>query len=117
MIKLIVCGSRNFYNKELAFFTLDSILLSINRQIIITSGGAEGADHLGELYAKKLSIPLEIYKADWNKHGKAAGPIRNEEMAKVATHCLAFHMNNSRGTKNMIDLALQYGLWTKVINV
>lgn len=47
--------------------------------------------------------------------GKAAGPIRNEEMAKIATHCICF-FNGSRGTANMIENAKKYNLILKIIN-
>ncbi len=48
----------------------------------IVSGNAKGVDAAGERFAKKHGIDLVLFPANWEKHGKAAGPIRNEQMAK-----------------------------------
>lgn len=78
-----------------------------------------GADTLGERFAKENGYPIKYFPADWNKYGKAAGVIRNEEMAKYAAEyededdegiLVAFWDGKSRGTKNMIDNAEKYGL-------
>lgn len=76
-----------------------------------------GADYLGELYAKTRGIQLNRFPADWGKHGKAAGPIRNKEMAEYATHLVAFPSKTSRGTKNMIKLAEENSLEVRVFNI
>ncbi|WP_197026348.1 hypothetical protein [Polaribacter sp. Hel_I_88] len=55
------------------------------------------------------------FPAEWNKFGKAAGPVRNKEMAIYADALIAFWDGKSRGTKNMIQLAKQNGLLLKVI--
>jgi hypothetical protein len=80
----------------------------------IVSGGATGADALGERYAKEHGIKLRRMPAEWKKHGKAAGPIRNREMAEVADGLIAFWDGESRGTKNMIEEAEKRGLKVKV---
>lgn len=74
---------------------------------MIISGGAEGADKLGERYAheryaheRKLSIA--VMNAEWSRLGKAAGPERNERMAQKADACIVFWDGKSRGTLNMI---------------
>jgi hypothetical protein len=72
---------------------------------VVLSGGARGADYLGELWAKENGVPLEIYPAHWAMHGKAAGPIRNREMARHAEALIALWDGKSRGTKDMIDVA------------
>lgn len=53
--------------------------------------------------------------ADWSL-GKRSGYIRNEEMAKIAHACIAFHDGESPGTGHMIDLAKKYNLKLKVVN-
>ena len=85
------------------------------------SGKAKGADTLGEKFASKNNCKIKEFPADWNTYGKAAGPIRNEEMAKYASEgdkgvLFAFWDGKSRGTKSMIDLASRYGLEIHVIN-
>lgn len=88
--------------------------------IEIISGHAPGADALGERFAKSYGYPLTIFPAEWNKYGKAAGPIRNEKMAKYAAEAdrgilVAFPIEESSGTMNMIKLAKQYGLEVNIV--
>lgn len=71
----------------------------------IVSGGALGVDKLGEKFAKKFSIPLKIFLADWKKYDKAAGPIRNREMANYSDALIAIWDGFSNGTANMIEEA------------
>jgi len=77
----------------------------------------EGADKIGEDWAKKYGIPIEPYPADWNRLGKMAGPVRNRAMALYATHCICFWNGKVKGsgTKNMIDEATAAGLHLKVV--
>ena len=49
----------------------------------IVSGKARGVDSCGEYWAKGKNLPIMPFPADWDKHGKAAGPIRNKHMADV----------------------------------
>lgn len=61
-------------------------------------------------------ITQEVYHPEWDKHGKAAGPIRNQEMADASpTHCLAFHDGSSPGTADMIEKARWADCKVKVI--
>ena len=83
--------------------------------VIIVSGHASGVDSLGEKFAADHNLQCELYPADWDKHGKAAGPIRNAEMAEVADALIAFWDGQSRGTKSMIDLARKKGLQVAIV--
>ena len=82
----------------------------------IISGTARGADRLGERYAKEFGIELSKKPADWDKYSKAAGYIRNTEMAKEADALIAFWDGNSRGTMRMIKIAKGKNLKIKVVN-
>ena len=119
MKKVIIAGGRDFDD----YLSLDDFVCRClgeipggfqDMDIQIISGGAKGADSLGERFAKDENIPLIKFPANWNKHGKAAGPIRNKQMAETGDILIAFWDGNSRGTKNMIDLALEYGLETHI---
>ncbi len=76
----------------------------------VISGAARGADRLGERWAEQHGIPIERYPADWDEYGKAAGHIRNKEMAECADALIALWDGTSRGTENMIVLAVNLGL-------
>lgn len=114
MKKVIVAGSREFTNYELLQKELD-IITSSGYEIEIVSGTAKGADQLGEKYARENEIALKRFPADWETHGKRAGYLRNEQMAKYADACIVFWDGKSPGTKHMIDIARKAGLPTKVV--
>ena len=115
-VRCIIAGSRDFTDYEKAKAHLDH-LFSKRKPYRVVSGGARGADSLGERYAMDNNIPLKLYPADWGLHGKAAGHIRNREMAMNAEALVAFWDGSSRGTKHMIETAKQMGLKVKVVMV
>ncbi len=127
-MKVIIAGSRTFNDYELLCAELNLILYIriAHKDLEIVSGGQVtnnittgekyGADYLGERYAKANDVPVTKFLPDWNKYGKSAGPIRNEEMAKYAEGCIVFWDGKSKGTKNMIDLANKYKLKLHIIN-
>lgn len=82
----------------------------------VVCGCARGADTLGKQFAEELGLKVLEYPADWDKYGKRAGYIRNEEMAKISNALIAFWDGESRGTKHMIDLAKKYKLDIRIIN-
>ena len=106
----------NQYVKEKHFSKQD-----IEKIEIVSGHCPSGADMLGEKFAKINHLQLSLFPADWNKYGKAAGPIRNEKMAQYASQdngvLMAFWDGKSHGTKNMIALAKQYHLEVHVFNI
>ena len=114
MVKIVVAGSRGFENYNLLKETLDSLIKGRPESEIV-SGTAKGADLLGEKYAAERSLQIKRFPANWDKFGKRAGYLRNEEMAKYADACVCFWDGNSKGTKSMIDLAEKHNLKTFVI--
>ena len=116
MLKVIIAGGRDFNDFELLKAKCDKILSEYAvTDIQIVSGCAKGADLLGEDYAKVRHLSMVRFPADWNKHGKAAGPIRNVQMAEFADVLIAFHDGNSKGTAHMIRTAKEKGLIVRVI--
>ena len=103
-MKVIIAGGRDFDNYEKLKLVCDFTLVS-SADIEIVSGGCKGADLLGERYAKENNYPIKRFNADWDKHGKAAGPIRNKQMSEYADALICFWDGESKGTKNMIHLA------------
>ena len=115
-MNLIIAGCRDFTDRNFIYEEIDSFIKVYGEPDCIIEGGATGVDRISGEYAKEHNISLRIFKADWNKYGRAAGPIRNEEMAKHGTHLLAFWDCKSRGTKNMIEMAKLYGLTVIIKN-
>ncbi len=105
-IKLAIVGSRTFNDLQIFYKCLQ--ILKVDYDIIkIISGGAKGADTLGEQYADINNIPKLILIADWKQYGKRAGFIRNIDIIKNCTHCLAFWDGESHGTKHDLELCKQ----------
>ena len=102
-MKTIIAGGRQYTPRAQDYMLLDSLGITT-----VLSGGASGADQLGERWASTRGVPLLRFVAEWGKHGKAAGPIRNREMAKHAEAIVLF--SGGAGTKNMKQEALKAGL-------
>ena len=115
-IKIVIAGGRDMTNKEFGFKNIDKILSRINpNRMEVVCGKARGADTVGENWAKLHDIPVKYFVPDWDKYGKRAGYLRNEQMAKYGTHLIAFWDKRSRGTKSMIELGEKYGLLSRVV--
>ncbi len=113
MFRVIIAGTRDFKDYELLKSYCDYMLsrkAQSGEEIVIISGGATGADTLGEQYAKERGYSLQQFPAQWEKYGKRAGPMRNKEMAENADALIAYWNGESRGTKNMIEEAKKRGL-------
>lgn len=137
-MKLIIAGGRDFNNytlleQETQRFILDCLEKQPSLpRVQIISGTAKGADKLGEKFAKKWKFNIIEVPANWEdleatpckiatrkdgtKYNLLAGLSRNEEMAKIATHCIVFWDQKSSGSRNMIENAKKYDLILKVIS-
>lgn len=81
---------------------------------VILSGAAAGADKHGERIARDAGIPVWTFPAKWSEHGKAAGPIRNAEMASRAEALLLVWDGSSRGSRDMLARSRSLGLFSRV---
>ena len=103
--RVIVAGGREFNNYDLLKKKLDVLLANKieDCRVIIVSGTANGADKLGERYAKENDLQIDMFPADWDKWGRSAGHRRNKEMAFHADSLIAFFDGSSKGTGGMIE--------------
>ena len=117
--RIIVAGGRGFIDYALLSAILKDVLKRFEgKDVVIVSGGCRGADSLGERYAGEHGLQVVRFPAEWAVYGKAAGPIRNRKMVEYASEAsgilVAFWDGESRGTANIIRLAKQFGLQTKI---
>lgn len=105
-MKTIVAGSRDISDHSLVWPHLDKHESEITE---VVSGGARGVDSWGEIWAEASHIPYVQFLPDWNKYGKAAGMLRNKEMAEYADALIAIWDGESKGTKHMIDIMTKMG--------
>ena len=102
-MKVAIVGYRKFNNYSKFLEEVSSALVRWDWEITeIISGGAAGVDTLAELFAADLNVPITIYKAQWYRYGRAAGPVRNGLIVKDSDVMIAFLHPDSRGTKNSI---------------
>lgn len=103
--RVVIAGCRDYNNYEEAKRFIDYCISDIRKDytVIIVSGGAQGADALGERYARENNFKIERYIAEWDKYGKSAGPKRNKKMAEISDFVICFWDEKSRGTKSMIE--------------
>lgn len=115
-MRVIVSGPRNFSNKDYIFRILDIIIKKLKEQskelkinsekIEIVQGGASGVDTIADMYAKNRDYKCTEFPADWKNNGRAAGPIRNKQMAKYSDVLIAFVPGEiTKGTLNMINVS------------
>ena len=100
-MRAIVCGGRNFTDKDLVFQSLDGFP---DLETVI-HGGARGADSLAGLYARARGIEEEVYKPEWHIYNRAAGPIRNQRMLDEGNPDMVIAFPGGRGTDNMMSIA------------
>lgn len=106
-MKVIIAGGRDYVlgTKEFAF--LDEMRWEIPITEVV-SGCATGADAGGEEWARVHDIPVMPFVPHWKKYGKAAGPIRNAQMAEYADALIAFP--GGSGTADMVEKANAWGI-------
>ena len=124
--KVLVCGGREYTNKEKVFSVLTALggvpMGDVDNpswlprpDLVIMHGGARGADTLADGWAVTNWVPVEEYRADWDKYGKGAGFIRNKQMLEQGKPDLVIAFPGGRGTNNMIELAREANIAVEVI--
>jgi len=114
-MKILICGDRNWYDEN----EICCRLLQLNdKEDIIITGGARGADSIANKIATNLKFKTIVKMADWEKYGRSAGPIRNREMLALKPDLvIAFHNNidQSKGTKDCITAAAKLKIPVEII--
>lgn len=109
--RIIIAGGREFNDPDYMAECMDGVLrIHGGDKLEVVSGGARGADALGEEWANSKMIPVDVKDAEWKVYGRRAGLIRNDEMAMTSQVLCAFWDGHSTGTRHMIYSALKNGL-------
>lgn len=104
MTDVIVTGGRDYDDYLKLFRVLDLL-----GPTLIIEGGASGADRFARAYAHNNSLPLDTVEADWQKHGRAAGPIRNKAMLLKHPGAIVVAFPGGAGTANCVSQAKAMG--------
>lgn len=109
MTRVLVCGGRHYSDTERVFDVLNSYDADRNFTGLI-QGGAPGADDAARRWAEIGCLELLNFPANWRKHGKAAGPMRNQRMIDEGKPDLVIAFPGGRGTADMVRRAKEAGI-------
>lgn len=112
-MKVAIIGGRDFKNYDLVIETLKPFLEKITE---VVSGGAMGADLLGEKWANEHNKKTLIFLPNWEKYGKSAGYVRNIDIISNADEVFAFWDGKSRGTQHSINIARKENKPLHIVN-
>lgn len=128
-MRVLVCGGRDFADRELLARTLDSLF---NKLTFLIHGGASGADTLADEWAETNGIPRRAYRANWNNlhapgaivkttragkpYNARAGIWRNQRMLVEGKPDLVIAFAGGSGTANMVSLAKKAGVPVEIVS-
>lgn len=103
-MRVLVCGGRDYRNWKRLRFVLNRIHKYHGVDVLI-EGGAKGADLMASSWAAINGVPAIRFPADWHRHGKAAGHIRNQQMLDEGKPDLVVAFPGGKGTADMVRRA------------
>jgi hypothetical protein len=106
-VRVLVCGGREYGKSQDELLQLEAVLSRIPHIEVVIHGAARGADALAGDWARRNGVKEEIYPADWNSFGRAAGPMRNLEMLKAGKPDLVVAFPGGTGTAHMVKASQQ----------
>jgi hypothetical protein len=112
---VLVCGGRDYDNYDRLSEVLEDVAGWSLNPITILEGGARGADSLARRWAKEQGLQCITVPADWEQHGRAAGPIRNARMLKEHPPDQGVVFPGGRGTQDMLIRLFQASVNTWVV--
>lgn len=111
-MRVLVCGGRDYSEDS----HMEEILCDLPREgLVIIHGGAKGADACAARWAKCYGVPSHEFPANWNEHGRAAGPIRNQTMIERGKPDLVIAFEGGPGTADMVRRAKKAGIEVREI--
>ena len=114
-MKVLVCGGRNYRNWSAVTECLQRIHAVTPIDVLI-HGCAKGADTLASRWAYFVGVREHGFHADWERHGRAAGPIRNQAMLDKGKPDLVVAFPGGAGTADMVRRATAAGVRILVVD-
>lgn len=108
MVKVLVCGGRDFNDTEKIYQFLDRFH-RFNNVSCLVEGDARGVDRIAGYWARKNKINNEKYPALWDTHGRKAGVLRNQMMLDYENPDIVIAFPGGRGTTDMVERARKQG--------
>lgn len=110
-MRVLICGDRFWTDEQV----IKAFIAELPADTIVITGGARGVDTIAFLASQARGLKTMVFLADWKRYGRAAGPIRNQQMLDAASDLVAYAHDNlelSKGTRNMVSLARKAGVPT-----
>lgn len=115
-VRVLVTGSRDWEDRAAVWAAFDRVHAEHPEFVLVSGACPSGADRMAEGWARVHGVRVERYPADWGRHGRAAGPIRNRRMVETAPDlCVAFIRANSRGATGTVRMCVEAGIRTEVV--
>ena len=108
-MRVLVCGGRDFADQSYLNYRL-KLLHKATPISVLIQGGARGADSLAKTWAIINCVKVLEFPADWETHGKSAGPIRNAQMLLEGKPDLVVAFKGGVGTRDMVRRAQYAGI-------
>jgi hypothetical protein len=106
----LICGGRDFADQGM----FDDAMYELTRRFgmpeKVIHGAQRGADTMGEHFVRRHGLTVRRFRADWRHHGKAAGPIRNQQMIDDGKPKLVIAFPGGNGTADMVAKARKAGI-------
>ena len=110
-MRILVCGGRDYSNFAQMTTILDALDYGKDGYItLVINGAARGADKMSTNWALSNGTDYIEYPADWDKFGKAAGSIRNQQMLDEGKPDLVIAFPGGTGTADMIRRSRKAGI-------
>lgn len=110
-MKVLICGGRDFTDRRFLFEVMSRITIKKPITLVI-EGGACGADRLAREWANSHGVAVATYPANWELHGRRAGPARNCRMLREARPDLVVAFKGGTGTAHMVRISEEAGVRT-----
>ena len=104
-MRIAIVGSREFPEMDM----VREFVAALPSDAVVISGGARGVDSVAEEAAGTRGLETVIFPAEWDRHGKKAGFLRNKDIVAAADKVVAFWDGKSKGTAHTIRLAQEAG--------
>lgn len=119
-LRVLVTGGRDFHDQGAVDRVLDHVFATCSGGMVLLHGAAKGADACANAWAmaKRVvgaSVGIHRYHAEWRKHGKAAGPMRNQRMIEDGRPDLVVAFPGGAGTADCVRRAKEAGIEVLVI--
>lgn len=113
----LICGGRHFADQAMFDDVMSRLIEMWGCPGKVVHGAQTGADTMADAWARRMAIDPVPCKADWGRHGNAAGPMRNEDMLIKHKPKRVIAFPGGKGTADMVKRAKNRGGGIDVVEI